>query len=76
MLTLYKLTNENGQTYNKTQWGEGVVHTADGTGNLCSKRWIHAYADPLLAVLLNPIHANFHNPQLWEAEGSDPAKSD
>ena len=66
---LYKLTNKNGQTYNNTQWGEGVTHTAPGTGKLCTAGWLHAYTDPYIAVLLNPVHANFVHPQLWEAEG-------
>lgn len=70
-MKLYKLTDEKGQTYGGTQWGNGVTHTATGnvSGGLCSDAYIHAYTDPLLAVLLNPIHANFTKPQLWEAEG-------
>lgn len=70
-MKLYKLTDENGRTHGGTQWGEGVSHRATGAKNqdLCSDGWIHAYKHPLLAVLLNPIHANFQNPQLWEAEG-------
>jgi hypothetical protein len=31
--------------------------------------WIHAYEHPLVAVLMNPIHADFKSPRLWEAEG-------
>lgn len=69
-MKLYKLTNEHDQTYNHTQWGEGVTHTAPGTGELCSPSYIHAYTDPLLAMLMNPIHANFTCPHLWRAEGS------
>ena len=30
--------------------------------------WLHCYSDPLLAVLLNPIHGNYDNPRLFEAE--------
>ena len=67
MLTLYKLTDENDQTFGGTQWGEGVTHSGTGKGELCGPGWIHAYTDPLLAVLLNPIHANFKNPHLWRA---------
>lgn len=66
---LYKLTDDEGRTYGGCQWGEGIEHTAAGTGDLCTHGWIHAYTDPLLAVLLNPIHAHFANPRLWEAEG-------
>ena len=68
-MKLYKLTDANAQTYNKTQWGEGITHEGTGEGDLCGPGWIHAYTDPLLAVLLNPIHGDFVNPLLWEAEG-------
>lgn len=68
-MKLFKLTDENGRTYGGTQWGKGVTHRAPGRGLLCSAGWVHAYEHPLLAVLLNPIHANFSNPRLWEAEG-------
>jgi hypothetical protein len=69
MTTLYKLTDENSRTYNDTQWGPGIEHTASGRGGLCAPGWLHAYTDPLLAVLLNPIHSDFLDPQLWEANG-------
>ena len=68
-MQLYKLTDEHAQTYGGCQWGENVTHTASGEGELCGPGWIHAYTDPLLAVLLNPIHADFMNPRLWECEG-------
>ncbi len=69
MVTLYKLTNKNCETQNNTKWGEGITNNTDGIGELCSSGWIHAYLSPELAILLNPIHANFSNPILWEAEG-------
>jgi hypothetical protein len=68
-MKLYKLTDENDRTYGGCQWGEGVEHTASGEGDLCGHGWLHAYTDPLLAALLNPIHADFQNPHLWEADG-------
>jgi len=69
-VTLYKLTDKDDRTYNGMQWGEGVTHTASGTGELCGPGWIHAYTDPLLAVLLDPIYAGFGpTAHLWEAEG-------
>ena len=73
---LYKLTDENGQTRNNTQWGEGMTHSGTGEGELCSEGWIHAYTHPLLAVLFNPIHADFETPRLWEARGTGESKSD
>jgi len=69
MIKLYKLTDGDGQTRGGTQWGPGVSHSGTGMGELCGWGWIHAYEHPLVAVLMNPIHANFKNPRLWEAEG-------
>jgi hypothetical protein len=69
MANLYKLTDSCGKTHNGTQWGPGISHSGTGEGELCGPGWIHAYEHPLVAVLLNPIHANFRNPRLWEAEG-------
>ena len=69
MSKLFKLTDSCGKTRNDTQWGPGVSHSGTGQGELCGPGWIHAYEHPLVAVLLNPIHANIQNPRLWEAEG-------
>ena len=67
----YKLTDEKGQTKNKTQWGINVTHSASGKGKeLCTNGWIHFYVNPLIAVLMNPAHAGFVNPILWECETS------
>ena len=74
-MILYKLTTQDFKTRegypNETLWGRGVSHTAKGHGTeLCSDGYIHAYLSPLLAVLMNPIHAGIQNPVVWEAEGS------
>src|SRR3990167_8206723 len=71
MTKLYKLTDKDGRTYGGCQWGEGVTHETDGQGELCGPGWIHAYTDPLLAVLLNQIHANFDPDTmlLWWCKG-------
>jgi len=67
---IYKLTCEKDQTYLDTQWGEGVTHTVDGQGKLCTAHWIHAYRDPVLAVMMNPIHGNYDgDAHLWQCEG-------
>ena len=73
---LCKLTDENNRTYSNTQWGENVTHTSSGNGKLCSNGWLRYYDSPLLAVLLNPIHANFSNPILWEVTTTGKIKSD
>ena len=65
----YKLTDENGKTQNDTQWGENISHAASGDGKeLCSDGWIHFYTHPLIAVLMNPVHAGFSSPRMWECE--------
>lgn len=64
----YKLTDENMQTYGDTQWQVGVPQQVSGSGKLCGPNCLHVYDDPLLAVFLNPIHANFKNPRLFECE--------
>jgi hypothetical protein len=69
MIKLYKLTDGDGKTRNDTQWGPGVSHSGTGEGELCGWGWIHAYEHPLIAVLMNPIHARVKTPRLWEAEG-------
>jgi hypothetical protein len=76
MTIYYKLTTQEGKTRNETQWGENVTHEATGDikQDLCSNAWIHAYTHPLLAVLMNPVHADIENPILWEGKGEGEAK--
>jgi hypothetical protein len=67
-MTCCKLTDKHDQTRNETQWGEGISHETSGVGALCGPGWLHYYDDPLLAVLLNPLHGNFdpETMHLWE----------
>jgi len=70
--TLYKLTRPDDTTTRGTRWGPGVTRTAKGDGEpkLCSRTVIHAYRDPLLALLMDPIQAGFGaGAHLWEATG-------
>jgi len=71
MTTLYKLTDAHDRTYGGCQWGEGVEVVTSGKGNLCGPGFTHWYTDPLLAVLLNPIHAklDLSTAHLWKGEG-------
>lgn len=65
----YKLTDQNLQTRNGFQWQIGVEVQTDGVEKtLCNDSWLHCYSHPLLAVLLNPIHANISNPRLFEVK--------
>jgi len=76
MTKLYKLTDAQGRTRagedNELTWAVGVEHKTAGTGTrLCSSDVIHAYEHPFIAVLMNPVHANF-NPatmRLFVTEG-------
>jgi hypothetical protein len=74
-ITLYKLTDRDGYTRrgssNEMKWEPGQTVEAQGTGGLCTDGVIHAYRDPLLAVLLNPVHADYKDPLLWEAAGAN-----
>lgn len=72
----YKLTNENMQTYNDTQWVLNEWRETDGAGELCSDGWLHCYNDANLAILLNPIYNSFSNPRLFEIEVDGEQKSD
>lgn len=70
MTTLYKLTDQHMRTFGCCQWKLGEPHEATGGDRpLCTNAWLHAYTDPLLAVLLNPIHADVANPRLFRCEG-------
>jgi len=75
-MKVYKLTDQKMQTYKGCQWALGETKTADGAGDLCGCGWLHWYADPLLAVLHNPIHAALSAPRLFEAAAAGRIKKD
>ena len=77
MTTLYKLTCADDTTRGGCPWGVNIEHRTSGEGDLCGPGWTHWYTDPLLAVLLNPIHGDFDpaTMHLWEGEG-DIGKTD
>ena len=69
MDTVYKLTRPDGTTYKGFLWKPNEQYHFSGLGYLCSPGFAHAYLTPELAVLLNPIHANYNPAILWRAEG-------
>lgn len=73
---VYKLTTQAMTTHKGFKWELGVAASTDGEGELCGPGWLHYYHSPLLAVLLNRIHANIHNPRLFKAEASGAHKDD
>ena len=71
----YKLTDQNMQTYNRFQWKLDKVYEIDidlrnKNMPLCFSSWFHVYSHPLVAVLMNPIHAMFKNPRLFKCSCS------
>ncbi len=72
----YKLTTQDLKTHNGFQWEIGKEQTTSGQGELCSSGWLHYYHHPLLAVLLNSIHANIKNPKLFEVKALGVHKND
>src|SRR3970040_1858830 len=74
MVLKYKLTDENGQTYGGTSWVVGrtnAIPVFDQHPVLCTSGVFHAYHDPLVAVLVNPIHADIRNPRMFQVECSE-----
>lgn len=65
---VYKLVRPNLTTFGAFQWKINKWYTVDGCGPQCSEGWLHCYTNDILAVLLNPIHANFKKFHLFEAE--------
>ena len=74
--TIYKLTDMNMKTYGGYPWVLGKWNRTSGEGNLCGPGWLHAYTSPVLAELLDPIHANFREYRVFRGEASGPVISD
>lgn len=73
-----KLTDANGMTRNRTQWGEGVTNEAVGYSNeLCSSGFIHGYKNEYIASFISPAHvAWWDEAKFWEAEFDGDIKRD
>ena len=75
-MKVYKLTSASGMTHQDYKWSlpkdgkPGEWHRANGEGTeLCSDGYLHWYHHPMLAPLLDPIHACIGpTARLWEAE--------
>ena len=64
----YKLTTQDLTTFNDTKWVLNKWKETSGNGELCDSGWLHCYNSPLLAILLNHIHARIDNPKLFKCE--------
>jgi len=73
---VYKLTSQDMTTYGGFRWELGIPAETSGDGDLCGPGWLHCYSDPLLAVMLNPIHGNIDNPRLFRAEAGGKSQHD
>ena len=74
---IVKLTDAQGQTRGRMQWGPGVTHAVEYTGALCSAGVLHAYEasslrDALaLAILRDPEDGRFGSTaRAWVCRGS------
>jgi hypothetical protein len=77
MQKYYKLLSKEMTSYNNTKWEIGVPISIIKEGNtMCSGEVLHCYNHPLLAVFLNPIHANIKEPKLFEIEVDKIVNSD
>ena len=77
MIKLCKLTTQTLTTHNGFQWELGKpAPELSGEGGLCGPGYYHCYTHPLLAVLLNPIHADFKNPRLFLIEAGGVSAGD
>ena len=76
MQTRYKLTDSKMMTYGGTLWTIGEWKETSGEGDLCSDGWLHCYCDPLIAVMLNPIHGNINAPKIFAVEVGGETKAE
>ena len=67
--TIFKITRQDLTTHNGYLWVPGERRAFPGTGELCGPGWCHAYTHPGLALLLNPVHANYSPCRLWQGTG-------
>jgi len=70
-MKLYKLTDQNGNTQNNTNWIPKTTHEKQSCSNpeLCSANVYHAYTNANWTLFINPIHADISNPRMFECSG-------
>lgn len=77
-MTVYKLVDQNYRTRagekNETHWQIGVRAQATGALGqpLCTDGHIHGYEHSLVAVFMNPVHANIKDPRMLVCEVEEP----
>ena len=77
MQKYYKLLSQEMTSHNDTKWEIGTTITILKPGKeMCTDQVLHCYNHPLLAVFLNPIHADIKNPLLFEIKVDEIVNSD
>ena len=67
-----KLTDRACETKNGMAWKIGVTNHATGAGTeLCSDGVLHYYDGLELALFMNPVHADFSDPRIFEVAGNE-----
>ena len=67
-----KLTDRECETKNGMAWKIGVTNHATGAGTeLCSDGVLHYYDGLELALFMNPVHADFSDPRIFEVAGNE-----
>ncbi len=72
----YKLTDHNMRTFGGYQWDLGVQKRVSGNGPLCGPGWLHIYSHPVVASMLNSMHAAFATPRLFVAHAEGVYRTD
>ena len=68
-MRFYKLLTQDMTSHNDTKWELNIPITVTKEGTeMCTDQVLHCYNHPLLAIVLNPIHADIKNPRLFEIE--------
>jgi hypothetical protein len=70
-MIVYKFTSKNKLTRNGFLWQPGRPCTVKWSGNLCAEGCLHAYQDPLMAMLCAPYYGYCDDDDiLWVAEAN------
>lgn len=76
MKKVYKITTKELTTYGGFKWEVGKWYKTSGMSPFCGRSWLHCYAHPDIAVLMNPIYGCYEDYILWEAEAKGEHRSD
>jgi len=71
----YKLVDTDYKSFGSCCWKNGPLYVthmeSGGVDGECGPGWLHVYADPILGVMMDPIHANVGTGRILEVECLD-----